>query len=226
MDANEEPKIEVKTVIAVGGSQGCDSEDFLGYTLCLRPVKGFQYANNKNYRTEQEEAKTLIKQEGVIRQLQEIKREWSTTTSRRRQEDNEIPAILTNIKENINVVKTEDLKPFSNFRQIKKEWNIMTRQIKDLRLSTAKSASEEKIKHIGAQLDESRQQRDLIAQKIQNNKISIDKIVNKTNNQGENEEESMNTENENEDNERDGQDREEGYFQQFYRKWKTQQQSL
>ena len=69
-EANEEPKIEVKTVIAGGGNQGCDTDEFLGYTLCLRPVKGFQYANNKNYRINQEEAKTLIKQEVAISQLQ------------------------------------------------------------------------------------------------------------------------------------------------------------
>ena len=126
--------IEVETAIAQGGGQGCDTQEFTSYTLCLRPVKEYQYANNKNYTINQEETKTLIKQEVVRSYLQEVKERWTTTKPWNNQEDTKISDILTTINQNINVVKEEDLKPFPNFKRIKDERNIMTRQIKDLGL--------------------------------------------------------------------------------------------
>ena len=57
-------KIEVKTVFDTteGSGQGCTKEEFKGLTLCLRPVKDFTYANNPDYRQDQDETKTLIQQ--------------------------------------------------------------------------------------------------------------------------------------------------------------------
>ena len=61
-------KLEVNTVFDTteGAGQGCMSNEFKGLTLCLRPVKEFTYANNPDYRQDQEETKTLI-------QLQQVK---------------------------------------------------------------------------------------------------------------------------------------------------------
>ena len=65
-------KIEVKTVFNTteGSGQGCTKEEFKGLTLCLRPVKDFTYANNPDYRQDQEETKTLIQQVKVRRQTE------------------------------------------------------------------------------------------------------------------------------------------------------------
>ena len=64
-------KIEVITVLdsEEGSGQGCTKEEFQGLTLCLRPVKEFTYANNPNYRQDQEETKTLIQKEKATEQL-------------------------------------------------------------------------------------------------------------------------------------------------------------
>jgi hypothetical protein len=57
-------KIEVRTVFdtTAGSGQGCTKDEYKGLTLCLRPVKGFTYANNPDYRQDREDAKTIIQQ--------------------------------------------------------------------------------------------------------------------------------------------------------------------
>ena len=94
----EEPGIEVKTVFdtteGAGAIQGCKNETFTGLTLCLRPVKNFDYANNHDYRQNQEETKTLIKQGEAITRLQEIKTELTTNNFQASTEKTKIPAKL------------------------------------------------------------------------------------------------------------------------------------
>ena len=62
------PEIEVKTVFDTSEDaeaiQGCKDEAFTGLTLCLRPVKNFDYANNHDYRQDQEETLNTYKPRG------------------------------------------------------------------------------------------------------------------------------------------------------------------
>ena len=110
---NEKPKIEVRTVFDTTpeADQGCKSEEFTGLTLCLRPVKNFDYANNKEYREYQQETKTLIKQEDAVRRLQEIKTELNTNNFQASTEKTKIPAKLEIITDNIEDLKGRIINP-------------------------------------------------------------------------------------------------------------------
>ena len=69
-------------------SLGCSTEEFTGLTLCLRPVNQYEYANNKNYRNLQEEAKAIINQDAAARRLQDIKTELTTNNYKTNTEKN------------------------------------------------------------------------------------------------------------------------------------------
>ena len=86
---NDQQKIEVTTVLdKTNASLGCSTEEFTGLTLCLRPVKQYKYANNKNYRNLQEEAKAIINQDAAARRLQDIKTELKTNNYKTNREKN------------------------------------------------------------------------------------------------------------------------------------------
>ena len=242
---NEKPKIEVKTVFDTveNGTQGCNSEAFKGLTLCLRPVKEFDYANSKEYRDYQTERKTLIKQEDAARRLQEIKTELTANNYRTSTEKTEIPAKLKTITDNIEAIKREDQKTFPNFKQIKTKWVEIIDQMQDLERMSARIASEYDLKQLEDQMEKrfvvsrgKQVETELdwtakwheIAQHIENNKNSISSLETKTGNETA-EEVVRDTEHEEEGDEEDDQevtDKVEGYFLKFFQKLKVQQQSF
>ena len=201
--------------------------------MCLRPVKGNKHANDDNYRTYQREAQTIIEAEKAeaISKLQEIQTNWINNPT----EDHantKIPEMVRKLQENIRIIKEEDSKPYPNFRQIKNEWNILTRQIQNIETTTETATNKGKIRQIQEQLDKNRQHRELTAQTIKDNKIKINTLMTKTNNTVEDVRNNTPalTKEEREDDEKEvneeEQTREEGYFQRIYKKWQTQQQSL
>ena len=149
-------KIEVRTVVDPEDEtkQGCIEDNFQGLTLCLRPVKDFTYANEPNYRTDQEETKTLIRiqKENATEQLKNIKDElivnnFQSTTARPK-----IVAKLNTIKTNIDNIKQEDQKSFPNFRKIKTDWEDLMTQLQDLEGISTRIHHEEQIKKIKGQI--------------------------------------------------------------------------
>ena len=100
-------KIEVRTVFDTteGSGQGCTKEEFKGLTLCLRPVKEFTYANNPDYRQDQEETKTLIQQEKAGTRLQDIEEELMANNFQTNMAKPKITAKLQIIKTNMDNIK-------------------------------------------------------------------------------------------------------------------------
>ena len=150
-------KLEVTTVFDTeeDGDQGCQGNKFKGLTLCLRPVKDFTYANNPDYRQDQEETRTLIQLQQVKAgtRLQNIKEEliannYKTNTAATPQ----ITAKLQIIKTNIDNIKQEDLKSFPNFRKIKTDWKELLTQIQDLEGISTRIKHEEQIKQVNNQI--------------------------------------------------------------------------
>ena len=151
-------KLEVNTVFDTteGAGQGCMSNEFKGLTLCLRPVKEFTYANNPDYRQDQEETNTLIQLQQVKAgtRLQNIKEEliannYKTNTAATPQ----ITAKLQIIKTNIDIIKQEDLKAFPNLRKIKTDWNELLTQIQDLEGISMRILQEEQINKVNTQIN-------------------------------------------------------------------------
>ena len=147
-------RIEVKTVFdtAEGSGQGCTKEEFKGLTLCLRPVKEFTYANNPDYRQDQEETKTLIQQEKAGTRLQNIKEELMANNFQTNMAKPKITAKLQIIKTNIDNIKLEDQKPFPNFRRIKADWKELLTQMQDLEGISTRILHEEQIKEVNNQI--------------------------------------------------------------------------
>ena len=150
-------KLEVNTVFdtTVGAGQGCMSNEFKGLTLCLRPVKEFTYANNPDYRQDQEETRTLIQLQQVKAgtRLQNIKEEliannYKTNIAAKPK----ITAKLQIIKTNIDNIKQEDLKPFPNFRKIKTNWKELLTQIQDLEGISMRILHEDQIRQVNNQI--------------------------------------------------------------------------
>ena len=96
-------RIEVATIDPIDEeTPGCRDDSIKGLTLCLRPVKTYTYANDPNYRKDQQETKTLIpiQKERATEQLQNIKEEltknnFQSTTAR------------TKIKETIKTIQNQ-----------------------------------------------------------------------------------------------------------------------
>ena len=147
-------KIEVRTVFdtTAGSGQGCMKEEYKGLTLCLRPVKEFTYANNPDYRQDQEETKTLIQQEKAGTRLQNIKEELMANDFQTNMAEPKITAKLQIIKINIDNIKREDQKPFPNFRRIKADWKELLTQMQDLEGISTRILHEEQIKQVNNQI--------------------------------------------------------------------------
>ena len=147
-------KIEVRTVFdtTAGSGQGCTKEEFKGLTLCLRPVKEFTYANNPDYRQDQEETKTLIQQEKAGTRLQDIEEELMANNFQTNMAKPKITAKLQIIKTNIDNIKLEDQKPFPNFRRIKADWKELLTQMQDLEGISTRILHEEQIKQVNNQI--------------------------------------------------------------------------
>ena len=149
-------KIEVRTVVdpVDESKQGCIEDNFQGLTLCLRPVKDFTYANEPNYRTDQEETKTLIRiqKENATEQLKNIKDELTVNNFQSTTARPKIVAKLNTIKTNIDNIKQEDQKSFPNFRKIKTDWEDLMTQLQDLEGISTRIHHEEQIKQIKGQI--------------------------------------------------------------------------
>ena len=147
-------KIEVTPVfdITEGSGQGCTKEEFKGLTLCLRPVKDFTYANNPDYRQDQEETKTLIQKEKAGTRLQDIEEELMANNFQTNMAKPKITAKLQIIKTNIDNIKLEDQKPFPNFRRIKADWKELLTQLQDLEGISTRILHEEQIKQVNNQI--------------------------------------------------------------------------
>ena len=148
-------RIEVATLNPIDDeTPGCIDNNIKGLTLCLRPVKTYTYANDPNYRKDQQETKIIIgtQKERATEQLQNIKEEltrnnFQSTSARTRS----IETIKT-IRTNINNIKEEDAKPFPNFRKIKTDWKDIMTQLQDLEGISTKLHHEKQIKQIKDEL--------------------------------------------------------------------------
>ena len=94
----QDKKIEVKIIAEVDPNEGCTDQDTRKFTLCLRPVKDNNHANDDNYRTYQVEAETIIKAEEVdaVSKLQEIQMKWIANPNKNHV-NTKIPEMLTKI---------------------------------------------------------------------------------------------------------------------------------
>ena len=136
-------------------SLGCSTEEFTGLTLCLRPVKQYKYANNKNYRNLQEEAKAMINQDNqdaAARRLEDIKTELTTNHYKTNTEKRKIPPKLEAITNNVDTIRREDEKPFPDFKQIKTKWTEIIEKMQDLETISTKIASDRKLKDLEKQM--------------------------------------------------------------------------
>ena len=242
---DDQPKIEVETVFDTGknASQGCSTEDFTGLTLCLRPVKDFEYANSKDYRRYQTETKAIINQEAAARRLQEIITELTANQYKTSTEETKIPAKLQIITDNVDIIKKEDQKPFPDFNQIKTKWIEIIEQMQDLERISTKIASEHKLKELEEQVERkfevNRGQRagidlawtakwNTINQNIENNRNRINNLESNKRNElaGEPAGEVRDTEHEDKEGQNSVNETMEGYFQTFVQELNMQQQSL
>ena len=238
----EQPKIEVVTVFdsAANSSKGCNTAEFKGLTLCLRPVKTYEYANKENYRRKQTETKAMVKKEVAARRLQEIKTELTANNYKASPEERKIPAKLQTIATNIHSIKKEDQKPFPDFTNIKHNWIEIIEQMQDLERIATKIASENKLKELEIRLDRKlevnrgqRAETDLnwaekwntVTNNVENNRNKISNLDADVDN--EQIREAGATEHEEEE-QQDGLVNEtvDGYFKRFFQKLETQKQSL
>ena len=162
------------------------NNSFKGLTLCLRPVKTYTYANDPNYRKDQQETKTLIstQKERATEQLQNIKEELTKNNFQSTTARTKIKETIKTIKTNIDNIQVEDIKPFPNFRKIKTDWKEIMTQLQDLEGISTRLHHEQQIKQIrdeiaitkGIQATE-RQKWDTnwinIMKKVEDNKKSI-----------------------------------------------------
>ena len=205
---NDQQKIEVTTVLDTSNSSlGCSTEEFTGLTLCLRPVNQYKYANNKNYRNLQEEAKAMINQDNqdaAARRLEDIKTELTTNHYKTNTEKRKIPPKLEAITNNVDTIRREDEKPFPDFKQIKTKWTEIIEKMQDLETIMTKIASDRKLKDLEKQmvskLEVNTGQQatnnlawtdkwNTITQNIENNKIKINNLTAQTDNESAEEEE-------------------------------------
>ena len=104
-----QPKVEVTTVLdKTDASLRCSTDKFTALILCLRPVKQYKYANNKNYRNLQEEANAMINrdiQDAAVRRLEGIKSELTTNHYKTNTEQRKIPPKLEAITNNVDTIK-------------------------------------------------------------------------------------------------------------------------
>ena len=239
----EEPEIEVTTVLdKTDPSLGCSTDEFKGLTLCLRPVKSYKYANNKEYRSLQREAKTIVNQETAVKRLQDIQTELTANNYKTNIEKTKIPPKLQTITNNINTIRTEDTKPFPDFKQIKTKWTDIVEKMQDLETISTKIASDHKLKEVKEQVENKIEvnigQRvannlawtdkwNIINQKFENIQIKVNNLETNTNN--------VPTEDRRETEHREEEDQEdadptpepaEGYFQKFIQAYEKRQQSL
>lgn len=149
-------RIEVATLPPIDDrTPGCIDNDIKGFTLCLRPVGTYTYANDPNYRKDQQETKLLIgtQKERATEQLLNINEEltmnnFQLTSARTKS----IEAINT-IRTNINNIQEEDNKPFPNFRKIKTDWKDIMTQLQDLEGISTKLHHEKQINQIKTELE-------------------------------------------------------------------------
>ena len=149
-------RIEVATLNPIDDeTPGCIDNNIKGFTLCLRPVGTYTYANDPNYRKDQQETKILIgtQKERATEQLLNIKEEltmnnFQLTSARTKS----IEAIKT-IRTNINNIQEEDNKPFPNFRKIKTDWKDIMTQLQDLEGISTKLHHEKQINQIKTELE-------------------------------------------------------------------------
>ena len=153
---NDQQKIEVTTVLDTSNSSlGCSTEEFTGLTLCLRPVNQYKYANNKNYRNLQEEAKAMINQDNkdaAVKRLGDINSELTTNHYKTNPEQRKILPKLETITKNVDNIKKEDEQPFPNFEQIKTNWTDIIEKMQDLEIISTKIASDHKLKELEEQM--------------------------------------------------------------------------
>ena len=149
-------RIEVTTPPPIDDrTPGCIDNNIKGFTLCLRPVGTYTYANDPNYRKDQQETKLLIgtQKERATEQLLNIKEEltmnnFQLTSARTKS----IEAIKT-IRTNINNIQIEDNKPFPNFRKIKTDWKDIMTQLQDLEGTSTKLHHEKQINQLKTELE-------------------------------------------------------------------------
>ena len=155
-----EKKIEVASYYDLNPErqQGCQQENYIGLTLCLRPVKDVPYANSPNYRQDQEETKTLIREqeETAGTRLQEIQEELITNSYQTSEANNKIITKLQIIKTAVDKIKAEDQKSFPNFRRIKAIWRGLRTQLQELEGISTKLLQRKQIDKANIQIETNR----------------------------------------------------------------------
>ena len=148
-------RIEVATLNPIDEvTPGCIDNNIKGLTLCLRPVKTYTYANDPNYRKDQQETKIIIgtQKEKATEQLQNIKEELTRNNFQLTSASTKSIETIKTIRTNINNIKEEDAKPFPNFRKIKTDWKDIMTQLQDLEGISTKLHHEKQIKQIKDEL--------------------------------------------------------------------------
>ena len=148
-------RIEVATLNPIDDeTPGCIDNNIKGLTLCLRPVKTYTYANDPNYRKDQQETKIIIgtQKERATEQLQNIKEELTMNNFQSTSARTKSIETIKTIRTNINNIKEEDAKPFPNFRKIKTDWKDIMTQLQDLEGISTKLHHEKQIKQIKDEL--------------------------------------------------------------------------
>ena len=148
-------RIEVATLNPIDDeTPGCIDNNIKGLTLCLRPVKTYTYANDPNYRKDQQETKIIIgtQKEKATEQLQNIKEELTRNNFQLTSARTKSIETIRIIRTNINNIKEEDAKPFPNFRKIKTDWKDIMTQLQDLEGISTKLHHEKQIKQIKDEL--------------------------------------------------------------------------
>ena len=148
-------RIEVATLNPIDEvTPGCIDNNIKGLTLCLRPVRTYTYANDPNYRKDQQETKILIgtQKERATEQLQNINEELTMNNFQSTSASTKSIETIKTIRTNINNIKEEDAKPFPNFRKIKTDWKDIMTQLQDLEGISTKLHHEKQIKQIKDEL--------------------------------------------------------------------------
>ena len=149
-------RIEVATSPQIDDTTpGCIDNNIKGFTLCLRPVGTYTYANDPNYRKDQQETKLLIgtQKERAIEQLLNIKEELTMNNFQLTSARTKSIEVIKTIRTNINNIQEEDNKPFPNFRKIKTDWKDIMTQLQDLEGISTKLHHEKQINQIKTELE-------------------------------------------------------------------------